>query len=233
MLRIIIIISFILFICWFDSLSAHPADEPTKFILNNIQNNTENISPSKLEEAKESLGRVFDAIRIGTGRFINSIILARNIIINRAEQLNSKTNEAQNNLDPVVVIKFDKSNQSRRSVQSTTPIVLFHQSPRESVRLENETEQAILERRKPDNIRQILNNIVTPTPIVDGIKEEEKYGNTGDKFIGLGNMIVKGFVNLTNSLSTIVNIPYNAAKQTSRAVSQILDQLGKRLIGLE
>ncbi|XP_025269345.1 uncharacterized protein LOC112639484 isoform X2 [Camponotus floridanus] len=200
MLRIIIIISFILFICWFDSLSAHPADEPTKFILNNIQNNTENISPSKLEEAK---------------------------------QLNSKTNEAQNNLDPVVVIKFDKSNQSRRSVQSTTPIVLFHQSPRESVRLENETEQAILERRKPDNIRQILNNIVTPTPIVDGIKEEEKYGNTGDKFIGLGNMIVKGFVNLTNSLSTIVNIPYNAAKQTSRAVSQILDQLGKRLIGLE
>jgi len=91
-------------------------------------------------------------------------------------------------------------------VQSTTPIVLFHPSPRESVRLENETEQAILERRKPDNIRQILNNIVTPTPIVDGIKEEEKYGNTGDKFIGLGNMIVKGFVNLTNSLSTIVNV---------------------------
>ncbi|GAB1865851.1 hypothetical protein CAJAP_06930 [Camponotus japonicus] len=197
MLRIIIIISLI---CWFDSLSAHPADEPTKFILNNIQNNAENILPSKLEEAK---------------------------------QLNSKTNEAQNNLDPVVVNKFDKFNQSRRSVQSTTPIVLFHPSPRESVRLENETEQAILERRKPDNIRQILNNIVTPTPIVDGIKEEEKYGNTGDKFIGLGNIIVKGFVNLTNSLSTIVNIPYNAAKQTSRAVSQILDQLGKRLVGLE
>lgn len=49
MLRIIIIISFI---CWFDSLSAHPADEPTKFILNNIQNNAENILPSKLEEAQ-------------------------------------------------------------------------------------------------------------------------------------------------------------------------------------
>lgn len=121
------------------------------------------------------------------------------------QQLNSKISETQNNLDPVV-IKFDKPNQSRRSIQSTTPIVLFHPSTRETVRLENETEQAILEKRKPDNIRQILNNIVTPTPIVDGIKEEEIYGNTGDKFIGLGRMFVKSFENLANSLSTIVNV---------------------------
>lgn len=118
------------------------------------------------------------------------------------QQLNSKTSETQNNLDPV----FIKPNQSRRSIQSTTPIVLFHPSTRETVRLENETEQAILEKRKPDNIRQVLNNIVMPTPIVDGIKEEEKYDNTGDKFIGFGRIFVKGFENLANSLSTIVNV---------------------------
>ncbi|XP_029667309.1 uncharacterized protein LOC115237990 isoform X2 [Formica exsecta] len=226
MLRIVIILSFI---CWLDSLSAHPADEPTKFILNDMQNNAESILPSRLEEAKELLGRVADTIRIGTGRFINSIILARNIIIDRVEQL---TSETQNNVEPVVIM-VEKPNQSRRSVQSTTPIVLFHPMTRESVRLENETEQAILERRKPDNIRQALNNIVTPTPIVDGIKEEEKYGNTGDTFIGFGRVFVKGFENLANTLSAIINIPYNAAKQTSRAATQILDQLGKRLIGLE
>ncbi|XP_029667307.1 uncharacterized protein LOC115237990 isoform X1 [Formica exsecta] len=193
MLRIVIILSFI---CWLDSLSAHPADEPTKFILNDMQNNAESILPSRLEEAKQL------------------------------------TSETQNNVEPVVIM-VEKPNQSRRSVQSTTPIVLFHPMTRESVRLENETEQAILERRKPDNIRQALNNIVTPTPIVDGIKEEEKYGNTGDTFIGFGRVFVKGFENLANTLSAIINIPYNAAKQTSRAATQILDQLGKRLIGLE
>lgn len=101
---------------------------------------------------------------------------------------------------------MDTPNQSRRSVQSTTPIILFHPVTRETVRLENETEQAILERRKPDNIKQAFNNFLTPTPIVDGIKEEEKYGNTGDKFIGLGTAFVKGFENLATSLSTIVNV---------------------------
>lgn len=100
----------------------------------------------------------------------------------------------------------EKPNQSRRSVQSTTPIVLFHPSTRESVRLENETEQAILERRKPGNIREALYNIVTPTPIVDGIKEEEKYGNMGDKFIGFGRSFIKGFENFANTLSVIVNV---------------------------
>ncbi|XP_072746162.1 uncharacterized protein [Anoplolepis gracilipes] len=223
MLRIIIILSFI---CWFDSLSAHPVDEPTKFILNNTQSNEENVLLARLEEAQELLGRVADAIRIGTGRFINSIILARNIIVNRAEQL---TSETQDNFNPVIKL----NNQSRREVQSTTPIVLFHPVTRESVRLENETEQAILERPKPGNIREALNNLLTPKPIVDGIKDEEKYGNTGDKFIGFGRVFVKGFENFANSLSSLVNIPYNAAKQTSRAVSQILDQFGKRLIGLE
>ncbi|CAL1685326.1 unnamed protein product [Lasius platythorax] len=194
MLRIVIILSFIR---WLDLLSAHPTDEPTKFILNNMQSDAENILPSRLEDAKQL------------------------------------TNGTQNNLVDPVIIKLDTPNQSRRSVQSTTPIILFHPVTRETVRLENETEQAILERRKPDNIKQAFNNFLTPTPIVDGIKEEEKYGNTGDKFIGLGTAFVKGFENLATSLSTIVNIPYNVAKQTSRAVTQILDQVGKRLIGLE
>ncbi|XP_050447096.1 uncharacterized protein LOC126849366 isoform X1 [Cataglyphis hispanica] len=193
MLRIVIILSLI---CWLDSRSAHPADEPTKFILNDMRSNAESMLPSRLEEAKQLIS------------------------------------ETQNNLEPVIIM-VEKPNQSRRSVQTTTPIVLFHPSGRESVRLENETEQAILERRKPGNIRDALYNIVTPTPIVDGIKEEEKYDNTGDKFIGFGEVFVKGFENFANTLSVIVNIPYNVAKQTSRAASQVLDRLGKRLIGLE
>lgn len=91
-------------------------------------------------------------------------------------------------------------------MQSTTPLVLFHPSTRETVRLENDTEQAILERPKPDGIRQAFNNFLTPKPIVDTITKEEKYGNTGDQFSGFGKAFVKGFENLANSVSTLVNV---------------------------
>jgi len=49
MLRILMIL---LFICLLDLLSARPAEELTKFTFDNIQNNTENIVFSKLDEAK-------------------------------------------------------------------------------------------------------------------------------------------------------------------------------------
>lgn len=38
--------------CSLNLLSARPAEEPTKFTLGNVQNNTENVIPSKLEETK-------------------------------------------------------------------------------------------------------------------------------------------------------------------------------------
>ncbi|KYM97051.1 hypothetical protein ALC62_12316 [Cyphomyrmex costatus] len=186
-----------------DLLSAHPLEEPTKFTLGNLQNNTENVIPSKLEVTKELLERISDAIRIGRGRFVNLIILARNTIINRAEQINSKF---RNNLEPS--IKSNKS-QNRRSVlpvQNTTPIVLVNPIPQERIRLENETAQAILERRKPDNIRQLLDSLLTPKPLVDRIKDEEKYGNRGDKFIGIGRAFVNGYENFSNFLNTLVEV---------------------------
>lgn len=100
-------------------------------------------------------------------------------------------------------------NQSRRSiipVQSTTPIVLFHPIPQETVRLENDTAQAILERRKPDVIRQGLNNFLTPKPIVDKIQEQEKYGNAGDKHIGVGRAVVDAYENFSNFLNALVAV---------------------------
>lgn len=116
--------------------------------------------------------------------------------------------EASNNLASIVT-KSDKPNPSRRSltsVQTTTPIVLFQPEYRETVRLENDTSQAILERRKPDNILQAFGSFLNSTPIVDRIKEEEKYGNTGDRFIGFGRGIVNAFENLSNFLNTVVDV---------------------------
>lgn len=119
-------------------------------------------------------------------------------------------NEFRNNLDPLIT-KSDTL-QSRRSIQSipplqsTTPIVLFPPIPRETVRLENETAQGFLEKRPPDNIRQVLNTFLTPKPLVDRIKNEEKYGNTGDKFIGIGRAIVNGFENFSNLLNVLTDV---------------------------
>ncbi|EGI69130.1 hypothetical protein G5I_02107 [Acromyrmex echinatior] len=232
----------ILFICSLDLLSAHPMEEPTKFTLGNIQNNAENAVPSKLEITKELLERVGDAIRIGRGRFVNLIILARNNIINRAEQINSEFN-----LDPSIV-KSDKP-QSRSSIlpiQNTTPIVLFQ--PQEIIRLENETAQAILEKRKLDNIRQLLDTFLTPKPLVDRIKDEQKYGNSGDKFIGIGRTFINGYENFSNFLNNLIGtfqwywifsvqnmigkFPVDIVKQTSRGITQTLDKLGARIVGL-
>ncbi|KYQ49421.1 hypothetical protein ALC60_11527 [Trachymyrmex zeteki] len=219
------------FICSLDLLGARPVEEPTKFTLDNIQNNTENAVPSKLEIIKELLERVSDAIRIGRGRFVNFIILARNIIINRAEHINS---EFRSDLDPSIV-KSDKP-QSRTSIQpiqDTTSIVLFQPIPQEGIRLENETAQGILEKRKPDNIRRLLDSFLTPKPLIDRIKDEEKYGNRGDKFIGIGRVFINGFENFSNFLNNLVEFPTGIAKQTSRGITQTLDKLGARIIGLE
>ncbi|KYN35389.1 hypothetical protein ALC56_10224, partial [Trachymyrmex septentrionalis] len=220
----------ILFICSLDLLSARPMEEPTKFTLGKIQNNTENAVHSKLEITEELLERVSDAIRIGRGRFVNLIILARNIIINRAEQINS---EFRSSLNPS--IKFDKP-QNRRSIlpiQNTTPIVLFQPTSQEIFRLENETAQAILEKPKPDNIRRLLDTFLTPKPLVDRIKDEEKYGNRGDKFIGIGRAFIDGYENFSNFLNNLVGFPVDIVKQTSRGITQTLDKLGARIIGLE
>lgn len=116
-------------------------------------------------------------------------------------------NELPDNHDPLS-IKSDKS-QSRRSIspiQSTTPIVLFPPKGQETVRLENETAQAILEKRKPDNIRRILDSFLTPKPIVDRITDDEKYGNMGDKFIGIGRALINGYENFSNFLNVVVDV---------------------------
>lgn len=92
------------------------------------------------------------------------------------------------------------------SAQTTTPIVLFPPVQRETVRLENDTAQGILEKPTPDNARQLLGSFLNPTPIVDRIKEEDKYGNTGDKFVGVGRAIINAYENLSNFLNTVVDV---------------------------
>ena len=86
------------------------------------------------------------------------------------------------------------------------PVTNTRPSSRETVRLENETAQSLLEKPVSKPVASILESILGPTPLVDGIKEEEKYGNSGDKFIGIGRTLVNGFETFSNFLNAVVDV---------------------------
>lgn len=86
------------------------------------------------------------------------------------------------------------------------PVTNTRPNARETVRLENETVQGFLEKPIPKPIANVLESFLNPTPLVDGIKEEEKYGNSGDKFIGIGRTLVDGFEKFSNFLNGVVDV---------------------------
>lgn len=45
-----------------------------------------------------------------------------------------------------------------------------------------------------------------PKPIVDTISEEEKYGNTGDKFYGAGRALVGGAEGVSNLVNSVLEV---------------------------
>ncbi|XP_053623800.1 uncharacterized protein LOC128682865 isoform X2 [Plodia interpunctella] len=83
-----------------------------------------------------------------------------------------------------------------------------------------------------DNLHSIVAGILQPKPIVDTIKEEEKYGNTGDKFIGAGRALVSGAEGVSNFVNSIIEVPGSILRKITKAASEKLNNLGGRLIGL-
>ncbi|XP_057324733.1 uncharacterized protein LOC130667280 isoform X2 [Microplitis mediator] len=104
---------------------------------------------------------------------------------------------------------------------------------RETSRLESETGQSLFEFKKPKPVQGFLQNFLSPVPLVDRIREEDKYGNSGDKFIGIGRALINGFEGFSNFLNAVVEIPVDAAKKTSRGITAALNQIGGKLVGLE
>ncbi|CAK9804704.1 hypothetical protein ANTQUA_LOCUS4201 [Anthophora quadrimaculata] len=221
---------YILFItCLLDLSVALPVDKPTRFTLSTGDTNLKNIAEeagSRFAQGRELLGSIADALRIGTGRLVNSVTLTRNIIADRAESFAS---ESRNNVATVIIEKSV-------ALDTTTqypPVTNTHATARETVRLENEAGQSLLEKPFSKPITGILESFLSPTPLVDGIKEQDKYGNSGDKFIGIGRALVSGFEGFSNFLNAIIDFPRNAAKKTSRGITEALNHVGARLIGLE
>lgn len=78
-----------------------------------------------------------------------------------------------------------------------------------------------------------LLNFLKPLPVVDVTKEEEKYGNDGDKFSRIGRGFIDGVETVSNMLTSALSFPVDTAKKLSRSATELLNNLGGRLIGLQ
>ncbi|KAF9804805.1 hypothetical protein SFRURICE_007708, partial [Spodoptera frugiperda] len=81
-----------------------------------------------------------------------------------------------------------------------------------------------------ENIQGAVAGIFQPQPIVDTIREEEKYGNSGDKFYSAGKAIVGGAEGLSNFVNSVLEVPSTVFKQIARVATEQLNNLGGKLI---
>ncbi|XP_020710405.2 uncharacterized protein LOC105690137 isoform X1 [Athalia rosae] len=212
-----------------------PSEQPIKFDLSPARDAVGSVSDgtfSKLQQGQEFLGQVADAIRFGRGRLVHSATMAKNIIAERAEQAAS---EAQNNVASVIAAKGDLIAQGRSALETFPKTGFFNILPpitRETVHLESSKNQALLEKPVMGPVAGFIESILRPTPLVDKIKESDKYGNSGERFAGIGKAIVDGYEGFSNFLNTVVDFPVDAAKKTSRKITETLNQFGAHLVGL-
>lgn len=73
-----------------------------------------------------------------------------------------------------------------------------------------------------------LFSLFQPKPIVDTIQEEDKYGNTGDKFYTAGRAIVGGASGVSNLVNSILEVCANNRNTiiTFINISQLLSTTG-------
>ncbi|XP_014369921.2 uncharacterized protein LOC106719944 [Papilio machaon] len=83
-----------------------------------------------------------------------------------------------------------------------------------------------------ENVQNVAAGIFQPKPIVDTIKEEEKYGNNGDKFYSAGRAIVSGAENVSNFVNTVLEVPVKVFRDLTRKATEKLNNFGGKLIGL-
>ncbi|XP_069365205.1 uncharacterized protein [Maniola hyperantus] len=83
-----------------------------------------------------------------------------------------------------------------------------------------------------ENVQNVVAGVFQPQPIVDTIKEEEKYGNSGDKFESTGRALVNGAEGISNFVNSILEVPGKIFRSITRAASEKLNNLGSKLVGL-
>ncbi|XP_050430786.1 uncharacterized protein LOC126839488 [Adelges cooleyi] len=88
-------------------------------------------------------------------------------------------------------------------------------------------------KRQLPSVQSKLLNFLKPLPVVDVTKEEEKYGNNGDKFNRFGRGIIGSVETLSSVLTSALSFPVDTAKKISRGATEALNNLGGRIVGLQ
>ncbi|KAL5275716.1 hypothetical protein ACFFRR_001518 [Megaselia abdita] len=74
--------------------------------------------------------------------------------------------------------------------------------------------------------------VKNPIPIVDTIEEKDKYGNAGDKYDGISRAIINGYEAFANFLNALIEKPKSIARSISKGITQKLDLVGAKIVGL-
>ncbi|KAJ8922819.1 hypothetical protein NQ315_007854 [Exocentrus adspersus] len=140
-------------------------------------------------------------------------------ILNPLENLGDKVDNA--------ISAFAKS----KAFSAVTP---FPDSGRKTAVLESKSLES-LPIKFDDKYGQLQNFIagfVHPKPIVDTIQEHEKYGNDGEHFRKVANVVVGGIEGLSNTLNTVVELPFTALRNIGKTVTTSFNTVGGKLVGL-
>ncbi|XP_001354843.4 uncharacterized protein [Drosophila pseudoobscura] len=101
----------------------------------------------------------------------------------------------------------------------------------ESVNLEQEAIQSKVLSAYENSHKKVA-ELSQPVPILDTISEHEKYGNSGDMFDGISRTIVNGYEAFSNLLNTLIQKPKELARSVSKGITDQLDIIGGKLVGL-
>nr|XP_050850061.1 uncharacterized protein LOC127063842 [Vespula vulgaris] len=156
--------------------------------------------------------------------------------IQKPSKLEQAQTIAAKNIASVITAKSELLDQGRKSLESFRyPSDIFTNTPkiRETVHLENESEQSLTEKTISLPFNDLLVNFFMPTSLLDRIKEEEKYGNTGNNLAGIGKALINGYENFSNFLNSALSSTQNFKKAVGENISETLDQIGGKLIGLQ
>ncbi|VVC38535.1 Hypothetical protein CINCED_3A013843 [Cinara cedri] len=89
------------------------------------------------------------------------------------------------------------------------------------------------EKRQLSSVQSKLLNFLKPLPIVDVTKEEEKYGNDGDKFNRFGRSFIDGVETVSSVVTSALSFPLDTVKKLSRKANEALNNVGGRIVGLQ
>jgi hypothetical protein len=78
----------------------------------------------------------------------------------------------------------------------------------------------------------ILVSSLKATPLIDGIAEKDKYGNTGDFLYPVTRALVDNVQTFSNVWAKAAEVPIQFLKKFTRKTSEQLNNFGARLVGL-